>query len=102
MSFPALVLRLFAYSMRGQAAQPKQQRKCKYSDVHVKSLAPVFFPPGQTADSPKIIEYDRKKGNDTPRSRDTVKRKEKFIKSVCLHLTLGFSGSLRRSAASRG
>jgi len=88
MSFPALVLRLFAYSMRGKAAQAKQQRKCKYNDVDVKSLAPVFFPSGQTADSPEIVEDDLKHGNDTPRSRHTVKCREKFIKSVCLHLTI--------------
>ncbi len=93
MSFPALALCLFADSMRGKAAQPKQQRKCKYNDVHVKSLVPVFFPSGQTADSPEIVEDDLKQGNDTPRSRHSVKRREKFIKSVCLHLTTEINGS---------
>jgi hypothetical protein len=41
-------------------------------------------------DPPEIIEDDLKQGNDTARNRHYGKRREKFVKSLFLHLTLFF------------
>ena len=74
--------------MHDKAAQPKEQWKCKYSGARVKSPVPVFFPSRQMGGPPEIIEDDLKQGNDTARNRHYGKRREKFVKSLFLHLTI--------------